>query len=132
MKYLLDTNICMYIIHDRTHSLRRRLRSMRTGDVGISAITLAELSYGLISSEHERSIDTLQRFIAPLIIASYDSSAAGQYGIMLAELRKKGTSVGAMDLLIASHATALGVTLVTNNIRDFRRIPGLRTENWVT
>ena len=131
MKYLLDTNICSYIIHDRSERLRKHFRKFRYGDVGISAITLSELHHGVaVSADADRNAGILETFLSPLIIAPYDADAAQHYGRVQAELKKKGTTIETMDLLIAAHALALDTILVTNNTRDCRRVPGLRIENW--
>ena len=132
MKVMLDTNICIYIINDRSSSLRKILGSLRTGDIGISAITLCELSTGAsLNPKPEESAISLRKFVAPLIVAPLDAPAAECYGALHAGLKNRGTTIGPMDLLIAAHAKSLDVTLVTNNVRDFRRVPGLRIENWV-
>lgn len=132
MKYLLDTNICVYLIHDRSSGLRHHFRNLRTGDIGMSAITLSELSYGAaLSHKPEENTAILKQFVATLVLAAYDDAAAEHYGAIRAELKKKEISIGTMDILIAAHAKSLDATLVTNNLRDFRRIPGLKIENWV-
>lgn len=133
MRTMLDTNICIYLIRQRSQSLLDRLRSFPVGDVGISVITLAELQYGVSkSSQPKRNRDALEQFLSPLEVALFDRQATIAYGTIRAALERKGLPIGAMDLLIAVHALALGVPLVTDNEREFRRVPGLRVENWVS
>lgn len=131
MKYLLDTNICIYCINRNPQKVIRRLQKLQIGDAGISAITYSELQYGVAnSSDPERNLAALLEFVAPLEIADYSSTAAEAYGPIRATLKRKGTMIGPLDLLIASHALALGAILITNNVREFNRIPDLRVENW--
>lgn len=131
MKYLLDTNICIYIFHDRTHAVRKRFRALRRGEAGISTITLSELQHGVFMSEDpDRNAMLLEKFLSAFVIIPYGTDAARTYGSTLAKLTKLGREADTMDALIASHALSLDAILVTNNTRDFRRIPGLRLENW--
>ncbi|MEK6803081.1 MAG: type II toxin-antitoxin system VapC family toxin [Nitrospirota bacterium] len=132
MKVMLDTNICIYLIKKQPSSVLERFHTFPVGDIGISIITLAELDYGVAKSRsHVRNRAALEQFVAPLEVADFDREAARIYGRIRASLEVKGTLVGGMDLLIAAHAISLGARLVTNNLREFRRIPGLRVENWV-
>ena len=132
MKYLLDTNICIYVIKKRPEEVFRKFEDYDIGDVGISSITYAELCYGVEKSLHQqRNKISLETFTAPLEILEFDSRAAAAYGKIRDGLEKKGKIVGAMDLLIGAHALAAGLTLVSNNLKEFKRIPGLLTENWV-
>jgi tRNA(fMet)-specific endonuclease VapC len=132
MKVMLDTNICIYLIKKQPSSVLERFHTFPVGDIGISIITLAELDYGVAKSRsHVRNRAALEQFVAPLEVADFDREAAQIYGRIRASLEAKGTLVGGMDLLIAAHAISLGARLVTNNLREFRRIPGLRVENWV-
>ncbi len=131
MNVMLDTNICMYLIKQAPSSLIERFEAFPIGDIGISVITLAELEYGAgKSTQPRRNLEALKQFIAPLEVAIFDRQAAVAYGRIRAALEKKGRPIGAMDLLIAAQALSLGVRLVTNNEREFRRVPGLRVENW--
>ncbi|MGE3152469.1 MAG: type II toxin-antitoxin system VapC family toxin [Nitrospiraceae bacterium] len=133
MKVMLDTNICIYLIKKQPPSVLERFTDHPVGDIGISVITLAELEYGASKSRHPlRNRLALYQFITPLEVADLDRNAATTYGRLRASLETKGTVVGAMDLLIAAHAICLGVKLVTNNVREFQRIPGLRVDNWVS
>ena len=132
MKYLLDTNTCIYIMNRRPMAARDAFTRVKPDEVGISTVTLSELWYGVEnSSRREQNEILLHMFTASLIIAQYDDKAAEQYGVIRTHLKKTGSMIGEMDLLIAAHAASLGATLITNNLREFRRVPGLRLENWV-
>jgi tRNA(fMet)-specific endonuclease VapC len=131
MRYLLDTNICIYLINDRPVSVRKRLSSLDPGDVGVSSITVAELAYGVEKSKSPRNLAALEGFLLPLEIAPFDLDAAMAYGSIRATLERKGLPIGPLDLQIAAHAIALAVVLVTNNQREFKRVEGLRVENWI-
>ena len=130
MRYLLDTNICIYIIKKRPAEVLKRFSKLEPGSVGISTITQFELLYGAHKSEAEvKNLDLLERFFLPLELSPFESSAAEESARIRVEL--KHYPIGPMDLLIAVQARALGVTLVTNNTREFSRVEGLRIENWV-
>lgn len=132
MTYLLDTNTCIYIMNGKPAAAHRVFSGVQPGDVGVSSITLSELWYGVENSAHrEKNATALRMFTSPLFIANFDGDAAHEYGIIRAHLHRRGSMIGGMDLLIAAHAKALGVTLITNNLREFRRVPGLKMENWV-
>ena len=131
MVLLLDTDICVYLIREKPRSILDRFHQHAVGDLGISVITLAELEYGVSkSSKPAKNKEALDQFVAPLDVAAFDRSATAAYGRLRAMLEKKGQSIGAMDLLIAAHALALNVRLVTHNVREFGRVPGLRVETW--
>ncbi len=131
MKFLLDTDICIYLIKKNPPSVLERLQACHAGDVGVSAITVAELRYGADKSQHpKRNHDGLDLFFAPLEITAFDDRAATEYGAIRAQLESTGQPIGPLDLLIAAHAKSLGVTLVTNNSAEFRRVRGLKVENW--
>jgi tRNA(fMet)-specific endonuclease VapC len=131
MEYLLDTNICKYIIKKKPAEVFEKFKNLTIGDVGISSITLAELQYGIEkSSNSEKNRDALEKFLTPIEIIDYGYEATVEYGKIRAELEKKGVPIGPLDMLIASHAKSLDVILVTNNVREFERIAGLRIENW--
>jgi len=133
VKVLLDTNICIYIIKRQPPAVLERFSGFAIGDVGISVVTLAELEYGVSESRDvKRNRHALEQFIAPLEVARLDQEAAVMYGTIRAYLEQKGQPIGAMDLLIAAHARSLDVHLVTNNESEFKRVPGLRIENWVS
>ena len=131
MKYLLDTNICIYLIRQQPEKVIREMAKQQIGDVGISSVTVAELQYGVAKSVYiERNRAALEQFLAPLVIADFDATAAMVYGVTRASLERHGTSIGSLDTLIAAHALSLDVALVTNNEREFGRLPDLRVVNW--
>ena len=133
MKYLLDTNVCVALIRRQPAPLIQRLTSHPAGAVGISSITLAELAHGVEKSarpEHNRA--ALEQFLLPLELADFDPQAALVYGRLRAQLEGAGQTIGSMDLLIAAHAISLETTLVTNNVREFQRVAGLKLEDWVS
>lgn len=130
---MLDTNICIYLIEQRPQSLLDRFRSLPVRDIGISVITLAEVEYGASkSSRPKQNREALEQFLSPLEVAAFDRQATVASGTVRAALEKKGRPIGAMDLLIAAHALSLGVRLVTNDEKEFRHVPGLRVENWIS
>ena len=132
IRYLLDTNICIYIIKRHPKQVIEHLRTLLVGDVAISAITLAELEYGAAkSSRPEQNREALIAFTAPLEVLPFDDNASLHYGEIRAELERSGMVIGAMDMLIAAHALSRSLKLVTNNSREFQRIHGLDIENWV-
>lgn len=129
--YMLDTNICIYIIKKKPDQVIERLRHTRVPDVGVSSITLSELEYGVAKSARpEQNKLAIVEFLAPLEILPYDDMAAQEYGKVRVYLEKQGTPIGSMDMLIAAHALSLNCILVTNNESEFRRIPALKIENW--
>ena len=131
MRYMLDTNICIYIIREKPVKVIKKLCTFELTDIVISAITHSELEFGVSkSSRREENREALNNFLSPLEIVPYDDKAAVVYGQIRTHLEKKGTVVGAMDMLIGAHAKSIPVTLVTNNLKEFKRIPGLRVENW--
>jgi len=131
MKFMLDTNICVYIIKQKPVKVLERFTQYSPGDILISSITVAELRYGAEKSLHVlQNHEALSGFIVPLEIAAFDEKAADEYGRVRAMLEKKGHPIGSMDMIIGAHALSLGVTLVTNNTKEFKRIRGLKVENW--
>ena len=132
MRMLLDTNICIYIIKRQSASVLEKFFSFDSGELGTSSIVVAELEYGVYKSQQqERNQAALNQFLTPLQILPYNEKAAKVYARVRRELEIKGQVISPMDTLIASHAISLGVTLVTNNVREFSRIPDLVWENWV-
>lgn len=132
MKYLLDTNICVYIIKERPRQVLERFRTQKIGDIAISTITIAELEYGVSKSQlTNKNREGLTKFLMPLEVVDFDVSNALEYGIIRSDLEHKGQIIGSMDMLIATQAIAKGLTLVTNNLREFQRLRGLVLENWV-
>ena len=132
MKYLLDTNICIYLIKKNPQKVFAKFRQLSVGEVGLSAITYAELEYG-VSHSHDpaRNRIALSEFLAPLEILDFQVQVAPLYGTLRASLVRSGKMIGPLDLLIAAHALHLGVTLVTNNVKEFSRVPDLKIDNWV-
>ncbi|MBE9080195.1 type II toxin-antitoxin system VapC family toxin [Romeria aff. gracilis LEGE 07310] len=131
MQYLLDTNICIYLIKHKPPKVLTRFQSLSLSDIGISSITVAELEYGVYKSQQqEKNRSALMQFLIPLEIVEFDQTAATVYGLIRSDLESKGLVIGAMDMLIAAHALSRGVTLVSNNVREFSRIPDLLLENW--
>ena len=132
MRYMLDTNICIYIIKHKPESVYTKLKKVQPEDVCISSITYSELSYGVERSEQtDRNRLALTLMLSNIDIEAFDAVAAEEYGDIRARLEKAGTPIGFLDMLIAAHAKALGCTLVTNNGKEFSRVEGLRVENWV-
>ena len=132
MRFMLDTDVCIYLIRRHPPGLLRRLRRHAVGAVGISSISLAELAFGAAKSQQpERNHAALEEFVLPLHVAPFDDSAAKFYGGVRAGLESTGSSIGPLDTLIAAHAISLGATLVTHNTREFSRVKGLRLTDWI-
>lgn len=132
MQYLLDTNICIYLIKKRPTEVLEQFSRHSPLDVAIATITLFELEYGAQKSQYiQAAQDALARFLLPLTILDVDAQAATDAAVIRAQLEKKGMPIGPYDLLIAGLARSRNLTLVTNNIREFERIDNLRIENWV-
>lgn len=131
MKYMLDTNICIYIIKHKPNKVFERFESYRPGDICISSITSAELEDGVSKSLYkERNKFALIEFLTLIEVLPYTEKAASIYGEIRSTLEKKGQIIGGFDMLISSHALSENLTLVTNNISKFKRVNQLRTENW--
>ena len=131
MKYLLDTNICIYLIKRNPPQVLQRFMAYTVDDIGISAITAAELNFGVQKSLYrEQNHRALEQFLIPLTVVEFDYPAAAVYGETRAALESQGTPIGALDLLIAAQAISRDITLVSNNTREFARIPRLVVENW--
>lgn len=132
MRYMLDTNICIYVIKHKPESVFRKLKKIKPEDVCISSITYAELAYGVEkSAQPERNRLALSMMLSSIEIVAFDDAAADEYGDIRAGLERKGTPIGSLDMLIAAHARSLGCTLVTNNTKEFCRVEGLEVVNWV-
>jgi len=132
MKWMLDTDTCIALINRQPRDLIKRLQTKAVGDVGISSITLAELRHGVAkSTRRDQNRAALDRFLLPLDIAAFDDLAADLYGTVRADLETAGTPIGPLDTLIAGHAVSLAVVLVTHNVAEFRRVTGLRLEDWL-
>jgi len=131
-KYMLDTNICIYIIKQKPEKVIERFRQAVVSDIGISSIVLSELEYGVMkSAKPEQNKIALTQFVAPLEIYVYDDVAAEHYGRIRAHLERQGTPIGSLDMLIAAHALSIDTVLITNNESEFKRVSNLKTENWV-
>ncbi len=132
MILLLDTNICVYLIRKRPPEVLRRFDEYAVGDIGLSSITTAELHFGAQKSQRpEGNLRALEQFLLPLTVVPFGQDAAAAYGRVRAFLEGRGTPIGSLDTLIAAHALSLDLTLVTNNVREFERVPDLKVENWV-
>jgi len=132
MKYMLDTNICIYAIKHKPKQVFKRLLEHDPTDICISSVTYAELIHGVEKSQSiEKNRLALTLLLANIEIMGFDSMAAESYGKIRAELEKSGRPIGPLDMMIAGHAKALGYTLVTNNTKEFERVAGLNLENWV-
>ena len=132
MKFMLDTTTCIYIIKRKPPEVIERFKRSKISQIGISSITLSELSYGVSkSSQPAQNQVALAQFAAPLEILSYGDDAAQYYGDLRALLEKQGNPIGSLDMLIAAHALSIACTLVTNNEKEFIRIPNLKIDNWV-
>ncbi len=131
MKYLIDTNICIYIMNKRPVAVIEKFKKFEIGEIGISTITVSELQYGAAKSTYRKENEVrLEQFLAPLEILTYDQTAARVYGDIRFQLEKRGQPIGPLDLLIAAHAVSQNLVLVTNNIKEFDRIKKLKVENW--
>jgi tRNA(fMet)-specific endonuclease VapC len=129
---LLDTNICIYIARSRPTTVARRFARAAPGSLGISIITWGELCFGAAkSSDPPRAHSLLEQFSSIVAVLPLSAAAGQHYGLVRAALERAGTPIGNNDLWIAAHALALGVPLVSNNLREFERVPGLKLENWV-
>jgi tRNA(fMet)-specific endonuclease VapC len=130
-RYLLDTNICIYIRQKRPEEVLRRFRKLRPGEAVLSVITYGELLYGAAKSEQRvRAIEQLHELVSVLPALSLPEAAAEAYGTIRAELELNGEMIGNNDLWIAAHALAAGLILVTNNEKEFRRVRRLKVQNW--
>ena len=127
MKYMMDTNICIYAIKNKSESVIRKILSQNPEDLCISA----ELMHGVEKSQAvEKNRIAMSLFLSAITVLDFDGEAAEAYGQIRAELERKGTPIDPMDLLIAGHARSQGLILVTNNTREFARVTGLRIEDW--
>jgi tRNA(fMet)-specific endonuclease VapC len=130
-RYLLDTNICIYIRQKRPEEVLRRFRRLRPGEASLSVITYGELLYGAMkSTQRVAALERLHELVNLLPALSLPDKAAEAYGTIRAELESRGEMIGNNDLWIAAHAVAGGLTLVTNNESEFRRVRGLKIQNW--
>ena len=128
---LLDTNICIYIINKKPPTVLERFKKFSTGEIGISSVVAAELAFGVEKTGSERNKSALHLFMAPLVILPFDESCVWTYAELRAKLEKLGQPIGSLDTMIASHAIAMNLPLVTNNQKEFSRVKGLKLLNWV-
>jgi tRNA(fMet)-specific endonuclease VapC len=133
IRYMLDTNMCIYLRQNRPPEVTARFRQMRHGDAVLSVITYGELLYGAERSQQRtRALESLARLVSLLPILPLLEGAASSYGEIRAALERRGEMIGGNDLWIAAHAKSAGLTLVTNNEREFKRVPGLKLQNWAS
>ena len=131
MRYMLDTNICIYVIKHKPETVFQKLQNTNPEDVCISSVTYAELVHGVEKSiAVEKNRLALSMLLANMEILDFDVDAADCYGKIRAGLEKKGTPIGPLDMMIAGHAQSLGYTIVTNNVKEFSRVAALKIENW--
>ena len=131
MMYLLDTNICIYVINHKPQQVFEHFRQYQLGQLAVSSITASELAFGVEKSGSERNKQALKKFLSPLEILPYDEQVIWHYAQLRHDLQSKGQTIGSLDMLIAAHALALDVVLVTNNTKEFERIERLKLESWV-
>ena len=132
LRYLLDTNICIYIAKQRPPSVAKRFAKLGIGSVGMSLISFGELHYGAEkSSQREQALATLSRLSELIPVIAPSDTVGERYGAIRAHLERAGTPIGNNDLWIAAHALDLGVTLISNNTRELARVPKLKLDNWV-
>ena len=132
MIYMLDTNICSYIIRERPPEVKEKLKEVeKFHQVAISSIVASELLYGAYKKGSQRLVEAVEYFIGCFEVCPFDLEAAREYGLIRAELEKRGEPIGAYDLQIAAHARALSAVLVTSNEKEFKKVEGLKVENWL-
>ena len=130
LRYILDTDICIYAIKSKPPELRE-VFNRQSPHLCISAVTYAELVFGAEKSAHvERNLGVVENFAARMPVLAFSEKASAHYGQIRAELERRGTPIGPYDLMISGHARSEGLVLVTNNTREFGRVEGLRLENW--
>ena len=131
MKFMLDTNICIYAMKNKPEIVQKKILENSQAVLCISTITLVELVHGIYKSvQKEKNFDALLKFLIKVEILPFDMSAAIEYGKICAYLQKNGTPIGPLDTLIAAHALSKNFTIITNNVREFERVPELKIENW--
>ena len=132
IKYLIDTNICIYIMNKRPIGIIHKFKQFDVGEIGVSTITVSELQYGVSKSKHRRlNKQRIEEFLFPLEILPYDEIAATIYGDIRVQSEKRGEPIGPLDLLIAAHALSRNLVLISNNEKEFKRVKNLKVENWV-
>ena len=128
---LLDTHICIHIINAKPPAVLARFQHYRLGDIGLCSVVAAELAFGVAKSGSARNRQALEMFLAPLTILPFDAAAVWAYGDLRADLERRGTPIGSLDTMIAAHALSQQAMLVTNDTREFAKVPGLQLDNWV-
>ncbi len=134
LRYMLDSNACICLIARKSGyaKLAEKITALEPEEIGLSTIVVAELRYGVSKSAHKKTnAEALEQFLLPFLVTPFDESASNVYGDVRAELEAKGKTIGPLDTLIAAHALSVGVVLVTDNLREFSRVPGLKVENWL-
>lgn len=132
MIYSLDTNICISILKNKPPEVEKKFRSLQVGDIGISSLVHAELQYGVDNSTNPKKHQSLlDKFLLPLEVLPFGKTSVKAYGKLKSDLRRSGNLIGELDMLIAAHSLSEKLILVTNNRREFDRIPGLKLENWL-
>jgi tRNA(fMet)-specific endonuclease VapC len=131
LAYMFDTDIASYIMNSKNSALLQKLQTVPTGAVCISAISKSEMMYGVeVSPRQQKDRAALEFFLRHIEVLDYPAGAAADYGSIRAALKSRGTLIGPNDMLIAAHARCMGLILVTNNTREYGRVPGLKIENW--
>jgi len=131
--FLIDTNICIYIINDHPPEVVQKFREIGVGNICISSITVSELQYGAYKSKQiKKNLKRLDEFLRPFEILAYDETASNYYGKIRSDLENQGNVIGPLDMLIAAHALSENLTLITNNEKEFNRVKSLKVKNWVT
>ena len=131
MNYLIDTNICIYVMNKKPFEVIDKFKNTEIGQIGISSITVSELNYGVAKSKRQKqNAQRLEEFLTPFEILPYDETASKYYGIIRYQLESEGKVIGPLDMLIAAHALSKDLILVTNNEKEFLRIKSLKVENW--
>ena len=132
IRYLIDTNICIYIMNKRPIGIIHKFKQFDVGEIGVSTVTVSELQYGVAKSKNRRlNEQRVQEFLSPIEILPYDENATTIYGDIRLQLEKSGEPIGPLDLLIAAQALSGNLVLITNNEKEFKRVPKLKVENWV-
>lgn len=130
-RYLLDTNICIYAINQHPTQVEKKLISLGEGQCALSSIVASELAYGVTKGNRASNKSKLISFLSLFEVIPFDEKCAWHYAKLRDELESKGQVIGSLDMLIAAHALALDATLVTNNVKEFNRVPNLKVENWI-
>ena len=131
MNYLIDTNICIYLMNQKPFKVIQKFKNTEIGQIGISTITVSELNYGAAKSKFKKqNSKRLEEFLTPFEILPYDETASKYYGMIRSQLESEGKVIGPLDMLIAAHALSNDLVLVTNNEKEFLRIKSLKVENW--